>query len=176
MKETGLIQIYTGDGKGKTTAAVGQIVRAIGHDLNVCLAYFHKNPEEFEYGEFSVLEKLGVKVEGFAKKHPHFNEGISKKRMRDESLKGLEFIKKIFKEESFDLVVLDEIIISVRDGFLKEEELLEILEIKPEKTELILTGRRASERLIEKADLVTEVKKIKHPYDEGIGCRRGIEF
>lgn len=176
MEEKGLIQIYTGDGKGKTTAAVGQIIRAIGHDLDVCLVYFHKNPGELEYGEFAVLEKLGVKVKGFAEKHPHFNEEISRRQLRKKCLKGIEFIEKIFKGKSFDLVVLDEIIISMRDGFLKEKELLEILEIKPEKMELILTGREASERLIEKADLVSEVKKIKHPYDKGLESRRGIEF
>ncbi len=176
MEEKGLIQIYTGDGKGKTTAAVGQTIRAIGHNLDVCLIYFHKNPKEQENGEFSVLEELGVKVKGFAKKHPHFNEEISRKQLRNECLKGVEFIKKTLKEEFFDLVVLDEIIISMRDDFLKEKEILEILETRPDGTELILTGRGASEKLIEKADLVSEVRKIKHPYEEGMGSRKGIEF
>lgn len=80
------------------------------------------------------------------------------------------------EERDFDLVILDEILISLRDGFLKEKEILEILEMKPKEVELILTGRGASKKLIEKADLVSEIKKIKHPYEENIGSRRGIEF
>lgn len=176
MEEIGLVQIYTGDGKGKTTAAVGQAIRAIGHNFDVCLIYFHKNSEERKHGEFPILEELGVKVRGFAERHPHFDEAVSQKKIRKECLKGVEFIKETLEEGSFDLVILDEIIISMRDGFLKEKELLEILEIKPERVELILTGRGVSEKLIEKADLVSEIKKIKHPYEEGMESRRGIEF
>lgn len=176
MEEKGLIQIYTGRGKGKTTAAIGQIIRALGHDLKACLIYFHKDPKEWNYGEFDVLKDLGVEVRGFAKEHPHFNKGISEEKIRKDCLEGLEFARKIFEEKSFDLILLDEIIISIRDGFLKEEEVLELLERKPEKTELVLTGRGASEKLIKKADLVSEVEKIKHPYDEGMKSRPGFEF
>lgn len=173
--ERGLIEVYTGDGKGKTSAVIGIVCRAKGHNLKVCYIYFHKNPEKWGYGEFKILKKIGVDVFGFAKEHPHF-EKVEKEKLREECLKGIEFIKKIYKEKNYDIVVCDEILISLRDGFLKEEEIIEIMEEKPENIELILTGRYITEKIIEKADLVSEIKKIKHPYDKGIKARKGIEF
>jgi len=170
-----LIEVYTGDGKGKTSAVIGLVCRAKGHNLKVCYIYFHKNPEKWGYGEFKILKKIGVDVFGFAKEHPHF-EKVEKEKLREECLKGIEFIKKIYKEKNYDIVVCDEILISLRDGFLKEEEIIEIMEEKPENIELILTGRYITEKIIEKADLVSEIKKIKHPYDKGIKARKGIEF
>ncbi|MEO0262889.1 MAG: cob(I)yrinic acid a,c-diamide adenosyltransferase [candidate division WOR-3 bacterium] len=172
----GLIQIYTGDGKGKTTAAVGLAVRASFYNLKVCFIYFHKDPERWGYGELENLKKLGVDVIGFASKHPHFDKDVSFEDVRRECLKGLEFVEKIFNENKYDIIILDEINISVRDGFLKEEEILSLLDKKPYGIELILTGRGATEKMIEKADLVSEVKKIKHPFDKGIFARKGIEF
>ena len=174
--ERGLIQIYTGDGKGKTTAAVGLAVRARGHSLRVCYVYFHKDPEKWEEGEFKILEKVDIDVFGFARKHPHFSRDVAPEDVRRECLNGLKFIKKLYQEEKYDIVILDEINISLRDGFLKEEEILEILEMKPEKLELVLTGRGATEKIVKKADLVSEIKKIKHPYDSGMQRRKGIEY
>jgi len=174
--QEGLIQIYTGAGKGKTTAAVGLAIRAIGHDLKVCWVYFHKVPNKWGYNELKVLEKLGSKVFGFAEKHPHFYKDVTNEELREECLKGVAFIEKLFKDDNFDLIVLDEIIISVRDGFLKEEELMNLLNKKPEKTELVLTGRGATDSMIEKADLVSKIDNIKHYYDIGIESRAGIEY
>jgi len=173
--ERGLIEVYIGDGKGKTSAVIGIVCRAKGHNLKVCYIYFHKNPEKWGYGEFKILKKIGVDIFGFAKEHSHF-EKVEKEKLREECLKGIEFIKKIYKEKKYDIVVCDEILISLRDGFLKEEEIIEIMEEKPENIELILTGRYITEKIIEKADLVSEIKKIKHPYDKGIKARKGIEF
>jgi cob(I)alamin adenosyltransferase len=93
-----------------------------------------------------------------------------------ECSKGLEFIKELFQDPSWDMLVLDEINIAVRDGFLKEEEVLSLLEAKPEKLELVLTGRGVTEKIMEKADLVSEVKEVKHPYNRGIKGRQGIEY
>ncbi len=174
--EKGLIQIYTGNGKGKTTAAVGQAVRAIGQGLEVEFVYFHKNPEEWDYGELKELGNLGIKVKGFAKKHPHFYEDTSEETMREESLKGIEYISNIFNENSIDILILDEIIISLRDGYLREKEILDLLSEKPENIEVILTGRGATEKLIEKADLVSEIKNVKHPFQEGLESRKGIDY
>ncbi len=174
--KSGLIQILSGDGKGKTTAAVGVAVRARGHNLRVCYIYFHKDPEKWEYGEFKILKELEVDVFGFARKHPHFCKDVVPEDIRRECLKGFEFIKKLYQENKYDILILDEINISLRDGFLKEEEVLDILNSKPENLELILTGRGASKRIIEKADLVSEVKNIKHPYDSGVEEREGIEY
>jgi len=173
--EKGLIEVYTGDGKGKTTAVIGLACRAIGHNLKVCYIYFHKNPERWGYGEFKILEKIGVDIFGFAKEHPHFDK-VEKEKLREECLKGIEFIKKIYEEKKYDVIICDEILISLRDGFLEEEEIIKIMEEKPENVELVLTGRYITEKIIEKADLVSEIKKIKHPYDKGIKSRKGIEF
>lgn len=172
----GLIQIYTGKGKGKTTAAIGQAIRAIGQGLEVGLVYFHKNPEEWDYGELKELENFGIKVRGFAKKHPHFYDEISKETMREESLKGLEYVKNIFEEDSLDVLILDEIIISLRDGYLYEKELMNLLSEKPDDIEVILTGRGATDKLIEKADLVSKMENIKHPFQKGVESRKGIDY
>ncbi len=176
MKRKGLIQVYTGDGKGKTTAAIGLACRAFGHNSKVCYIYFHKDPKRRGCGERRGLKKLGVDVFGFAKKHPHFYKNINPEDIRHECLEGIKFIKKIYQEKKYDILILDEINISLRDGFLKEKEILEVLEKKPENLELILTGRNATKRIIEKADLVSEIKKIKHPYDSGLKGRKGVEY
>ncbi|MFH2069431.1 MAG: cob(I)yrinic acid a,c-diamide adenosyltransferase [Candidatus Omnitrophota bacterium] len=176
MKKRGLIQIYTGNGKGKTTAAIGLACRARGHGLKVCYVSFHKDPEKWGCGEHGALEKIGVDVYRFAKKHPYFDKNTDPGDIRRECLKGVKFIKKIFQEKKYDILILDEINISVREGFLEENEILGLLEKKPENLELILTGRNATKRMIEKADLVSGIKKIKHPYDSGVKGRKGIEY
>ncbi|MBU0700861.1 cob(I)yrinic acid a,c-diamide adenosyltransferase [bacterium] len=172
----GLIQVYTGDGKGKTTAAVGLAIRARGHGLRVGYIHFHKEPERWGYSEHRILAELGVDIFGFAKKHPHFHKEVSPEEVRKECLYGLGFIRKLYNENKYDLLILDEINISMRDGFLKEEEVLEILEAKPEALELVLTGRGTPQKIIENADLVSEIKAIKHPYNMGIHGRKGIEY
>lgn len=172
----GLIQIYTGDGKGKTTSAVGLAVRAIGQGLKVCYIYFHKNPDKWGYAEQKILEKLGVKIFGFAKEHPFCDKKVSLESIRNECLKGLEFIKEIFRQKKYDILILDEVNISLRDGFLKEEEIINLLKMKPKSMELVLTGRGATKKLKEIADLVSEIKNIKHPFDKGIKGRKGIEY
>jgi cob(I)alamin adenosyltransferase len=176
MKEKGLIQVYTGAGKGKTTAAIGQAVRAAGHGFKVGLVSFFKDPEAFGYGEYKSLEKLGIKTFLFAKKHPHFYKELNPEDVCQECTRGLEFIKELFRDPSWDMLVLDEIDIALRDGFLKEEEVLSLLEIKPKKLELVLTGRGVTGKIIEKADLVSEVREAKHPYSQGIKSRKGIEY
>lgn len=172
----GLIQVYTGDGKGKTTASIGLAVRAKGQGLKVCFIYFHKEPRRWRYGEYNILKKLGIDIFGFAKKHPHFYKNIKNEDVRKECLKGLRFIKKIYQEKKYDLLILDEVLISLRDGYIKEEEILEILDSKPENLELVLTGRYITKEIIRKADYVSEIKKIKHPFDKGIEGRKGIEY
>lgn len=172
----GLIHVYTGDGKGKTTSAVGQAIRALGHGLKVGMIFFHKNFEKWGYGEINILEDLGVKIKECAGEHPQFSKEVSEENLRKQCLEGLEYIREIFRARKLDLLILDEIILSVRDGFIKESELLDLLEEKPEGMELILTGREASEDLMEKADYVTENKEVKHPFNEGMEGREGIEY
>lgn len=176
MKEKGLIQVYTGDGKGKSTAAIGQAVRAAGHGFKVGFVSFFKDPEVFGYGEYKSLERLGVKTFLFAMKHPHFYKDLNPKDVRQECLRGLALVKRLFQDPSWDMLVLDEINIAVRDAFIKEEEVLSLLEDKPEKLEVVLTGRGATQRIMEKADLVSEVREVRHPYRKGIKSREGIEY
>lgn len=174
--ERGFIQIYTGSGKGKTTAAIGQAIRAVGHDMKVGFIYFYKLPKERGYNELSILEGLGVEIHGFAKKHPQFFKNVGKKEIREKSLKGLKHVEKLFEEKTLDMIILDEIIIGIRDGFLNERELLDLLDKKPKGSELILTGRGATKNIIERADLVSKIEKVKHYFDRGVKPRPGIEF
>ncbi|MFA5393990.1 MAG: cob(I)yrinic acid a,c-diamide adenosyltransferase [Candidatus Ratteibacteria bacterium] len=176
MQRKGLIQVYTGDGKGKTTAAIGLACRARGHNLRVCYVSFQKDPERWGCGEHRVLKKLGVDVFGFAKKHPHFHKNTDPDDIRRECLKGVEFIKKIYQEKKYDILVLDEINVALCNGFLKEKEILDLMEKRPKNLELVLTGRNATKKIMEKVDLVSEIKKIKHPYDSGVKGRKGIEY
>lgn len=176
MKGKGLIQVYTGGGKGKSTAAIGQAVRAAGHGFKIGFVSFFKDPDVFGYGEYEPLQKLGIETFLFAKKHPHFYQNLSLDEVKRECLNGVEFIKKLFQDPSWDMLVLDEINIVIRDGFLEEEKVLSLLEAKPEKLELVLTGRGATQRIIEKADLVSEIEEVKHPYEQGITSREGIDY
>jgi cob(I)alamin adenosyltransferase len=176
MKQKGLIQVYTGGGKGKSTAAVGQAVRAAGHGFKVGFISFFKDPEAFGYGEYKSLQTLGVKTFLFARKHPHFYKELNPDDVCQQCSQGLEFIKELFQDPSWDMLILDEINIAMRDGFLKEEDVLALLDMKPEKLELVLTGRGVGQRTIEKADLVSEIKEVKHPFSHGIKSRKGIEY
>jgi cob(I)alamin adenosyltransferase len=176
MEKKGLIQVYTGNGKGKSTAAIGQAARAAGHGLKVGFISFFKDPDAFGYGEYKSLEKLGVKTFLFARKHPHFYRELNPDDVCQQCCQGLEFIKELFQDPSWDMLVLDEINIAMRDGFLKEDDVLSLLQMKPEKLELVLTGRGVGQRIIEKADLVSEIREVKHPYSRGIKSRKGIEY
>ncbi len=176
MAETGLIHIYTGEGKGKTTAAIGLATRALGGGLKVCYTSFHKRPEKYGYTEMDSLRKLGATVLNFAKGHPHLDKSLDPQIISSEAQEGLGEISKLIKDNSFDLLIMDEILISVRDSYISEEQLIHFIETKPTFTELVLTGRGASARLIELADYVSYLQKVKHPYDSGIMSRKGIEF
>ncbi|MFH1460211.1 MAG: cob(I)yrinic acid a,c-diamide adenosyltransferase [Candidatus Omnitrophota bacterium] len=176
MRKTGLIQIYTGEGKGKTTAAMGLALRAYAQGLCVMYISFHKDPKFYYGGEQKILKKLGIFVKCFAKSHPFCSVKNKTKASRYECLKAIQYIRKIFKKNKVNLLILDELNITVRDGFLKEDEVLHLLNEKPEGLELVLTGRGATKKMIRQADLVSHIKEIKHPFKKGIKARRGIEF
>ena len=175
-KTTGKIHIYTGDGKGKTTASVGLAVRALGHNLKVGFASFHKRPEIYGYNELEMLQKLKADVRIYAKGHPHMDQSIDEAVLKKEVYQDIQSLSESIKNENFDLFVLDEILISVRDGYLEENELLEFVNAKPKNMELVLTGRGATKKIMELADYVTEMKMIKHPYEKGLTSRKGIEY
>ena len=173
---TGLVHIYTGEGKGKTTAAVGLAVRALGHGMTVCYAHFNKRPELYGYHEIQSLQKLGATILGFTEGHWSFNPKVTRESSREDVKNGLIQLAGFIHGKSLDLLILDEILISVRDGVLAEDELLEFIAQKPAKLELVLTGRGATDGLIEVADYVSNIQKVKHPFDRKIYSREGIEF
>ncbi|MFH1394559.1 MAG: cob(I)yrinic acid a,c-diamide adenosyltransferase [Candidatus Omnitrophota bacterium] len=176
MKRKGLIEVYTGEGKGKTTSAIGLACRARGHGQKVCYISFHKPVHHAKSGELLVMKKIGVDLYSFAEKSLCFSKDIDPLEERKECLKGVRFIQELFKHKIYNVLILDEIIVSLRRGFLEEREILDLLDAKPEKMELVLTGRGCPENIIKKADLVSEVMKVKHPYDKGIEKRKGIEY
>ena len=176
MSRKGLVQVYTGDGKGKTTAAIGLAVRARSHGLKVCYVYFHKNPGKWGYAEHKVLKQIGVDVFGFAKASLLCDPGVSPEKLRRECLKGLAFVRGIYQQGAYDLLILDEINISLRDGFVTGAEMHALLKDRPEKLEVVLTGRGAPASIIRMADLVSRVEEVKHPYNKGVGRRKGVEY
>ncbi len=171
--EHGRIQIYTGAGKGKTTAAIGLGVRATGHGLKVYMIQFMKGRR---YGELNGIEKL-----------PHFSlkqfgrdEFVSKKNPDqidiDFAQQGLTFAKKIISEGKHDVVILDEINVALDYKLITLKSVLQVLETKPKHVEVILTGRYAPPELVKYADLVSEICEIKHPYTNGVLSRKGIDW
>ncbi len=172
----GLVHIYTGTGKGKTTTSVGLAARALGQNFKVVYAHFMKRPDLYGYHEIDSLRSLGATIMGFTDGHPFFDKTLDPEKLKQQVSDALVFLSGYLKSSPPDLLILDEILITVRDGFLAEDDLLEFINQKPEGTELVLTGRGATERLIERADYVSEINKVKHPYDQGIPSRRGIEF
>lgn len=176
MSYLGLIHVYTGDGKGKTTAAVGLAVRALGSGLRVCYCSFHKDPEKYGYSEIDSLRKLGATVKNFAKGHPHLDKTIDEEEIKHEVNQAIRCLTEIVEREHYDLLIIDEILISVRDNYLDEALLLDFIDHKPYSTELVLTGRCATEALMQRADYITFCKNMKHPYERGVESRKGIEF
>lgn len=169
-----MIQIYTGNGKGKTTAAIGQGIRALGHKHKVIIIQFMKGDES--YGEIKALKKIkNFKVLQYGL--PTFvKKGEPGKKDIELAQKGLQIARKTIKEKKYDMIILDEINVAIDYGLVKLSDVLDLIEKCPNKTELILTGRYASKALIDKADLVSEIKEIKHPYQKGFVSRIGIDY
>lgn len=174
MNRLGLIHIYTGDGKGKTTACIGLAARALGSGYKVLYCSFHKRPEKYGYTEMESLKKLGAEVINFAKGHPHLDKSVIAETLVEEVAEALDMIEK--RWDNVDVLIMDEILISVRDGYLSEDVLADFIKRKPEKTELVMTGRGATDSLMELSDYVSHIQKVKHPYDRNIRSRKGIEF
>lgn len=174
--KTALIHIYTGEGKGKTTSAVGLAARALGRGLKVCYVSFHKRPEVYGYSEMKTLEDAGALILNRAKGHPKLDSSIDPAINSKEACDAIDEITELINMTHFDLLILDEIIISVRDNYLSEERLLQFIADRPEDLELVMTGRGATDGLMAVADYVSSVTKIKHPFDQGIPSRAGVEY
>lgn len=168
----GFIQVYTGDGKGKTTAAVGLAIRALGAGLRVAFLQFFKPDTS---SEVSVLKKFEPKLfyQNFGKQK--FVRGKVSEELKEEILKGWNLAKELIKKGDYEVIILDEIFYALNWGIINLYEFLEVLKEKAPKTEVVLTGRKVPEEILEIADLVTEVKKVKHYFDKGVLARKGIE-
>ncbi len=172
-KELGLVQIYTGNGKGKTTAALGLSLRASGRGLNVLFLQFLK--PDAGYGEqmaCAELDRITVISMGLS----HFVGKNPKQPDIDAAHEALRKSEELIGTGKYDLAVLDEAMNAVRLGLITSQELIESLKKRPAHVEIVLTGRGLTHELEEYADLITEMKLIKHPMDKGIDARKGIEF
>jgi len=180
MFQKGLVQIYTGDGKGKTTAAFGLALRAAGQGNKVLIYQFLK-PPSLDIGERFALQLGAVRIRVESLDVPwdmfkSFNDKKAIARMQNEIGEVLGRIAETAEKRFYDLIILDEIVFCVSKGLAELEDIKNIIDKRDQHVEIVLTGRGAGEELIALADLVTEMKKIKHPFDKGINGRRGIEF
>ena len=171
--DTGYVHVYTGDGKGKTTAAIGLAVRAAGHDRWTYIGQFMKGQE---YGELTALEHLPqVTIEQYGDQGCIRKEEVTPKHITD-ARAGLERAREALLSGRHDVIVLDEVNVALWFGLLEEEAVLELLEARPAGVELVLTGRRAPQTILDRADLVTEMREVKHYYTDGVLARKGIEY
>lgn len=173
----GIVIVYTGNGKGKTTASLGVALRAVGHGLRVCMVQFIKG--EWHYGELNSIKKLEPDFElivagkgfiGIIDDDHAFEEHVRAAKT------ALDIVEQKISLDTFDIIILDEINYAVHLGLLQLADVLKILQNRPKHLSLILTGNHACEEIIMLADLVTEMKEIKHPYKKGIKAKRGIDF
>ena len=174
-KEKGLIIITTGQGKGKTTAAIGMGIRTLGHNHKVAIIQFIKGG--WEPGESLALQTFGNKLkfhaygEGFTWETQDRNKDIN--LVKSSWTKSLSYIK----DPNYKLIILDEIIVAIKLGYINEDEIIKGIKLRPELTHVVLTGRGASKTLIDSADLVTEMKLIHHPFrEQGVKAQEGIEY
>ena len=171
----GLVLVYTGNGKGKTTASLGLAVRAIGHGEKVYMIQFMKGNEK--YGEVQAVRKylpnmtlVQKGLDAFVRKGTPSTEDLSIAK------EGLELARDIISKGEHDLVILDEINVAQDYGILSEQDVLDLILLRPESVTLVLTGRYASEKILNEADMVSEVKEVKHHYKKGVVAQKGIEY
>lgn len=172
--ERGLIQVYTGNGKGKTSAAFGLALRAVGRGMRVFMIQFIKGG--FDYGELYVVDKLpNLTLKAFGR-----GKFVTEKPAGKEDVElagqALALAEETIKGGRYDVVILDEVNVALSLKLISLEKFLRLIKEKPKHVELVLTGRDAPEEIIEAADLVTEMREIKHPYKKGLPARKGIEY
>ena len=172
----GLIIVYTGNGKGKTTAAMGSALRAVGQGLRVLMLQFIKG--SWNYGELESIKRLepDFKIQQLGKGFIRSNSKLDDNEIKENISQSWEFARNEIMSDRYDMIILDEINYVISYGLLPVEEMLKLLEERPERLHIILTGRDVHNKIIDKADLVTEMKEIKHPYSKGIKAQKGIEF
>ncbi|MHC4157333.1 MAG: cob(I)yrinic acid a,c-diamide adenosyltransferase [Planctomycetota bacterium] len=180
MLEKGLVQIYTGDGKGKTTAAFGLALRAAGQGHKVLIYQFLK-PPSLDVGERFALQLGAVRIRVEAldvpwdmASSPHDEEAVAGTKAAIGEV--LERLAQTAEKKFYDVLILDEIVYCLSQGLAELDDIRNIIERRDQRVEIVMTGRGAGSELVALADMVTEMKNIKHPFDKGLGARRGIEF
>ncbi len=173
-KRSGLVQVYTGCGKGKTTAALGQVLRAVGKGHKAIIIQFMKG--QIKYGELTSIKELsGAEIEQYGR--PDFVDKKDPAKIDIElAEKGLSRAKEVISSGEYDMVVLDEMNIALDYKLLEEKEVLDMIKNRPMHVEIILTGRYAPPAVVDIADLLTVMSEVKHPYMKGIEAREGIEY
>lgn len=171
----GYVHIYTGCGKGKTTAAVGLALRAQSRGLRVLFVQFMKGGKTIS--ETKLLEQCAVTVKKFnSVRSPLFDPDVKKSYLKKHMFKALDDIKKIMIKKDFDVIILDEFLCLLSEKLLTDREALDFISHRPFETELVLTGRGAPKKLIQAADYATEMKMLKHPFSKKVPARKGIEY
>lgn len=175
--EKGYVQVYTGNGKGKTTAALGQGLRAAGNKLTVYMVQFLKT---FNTGELESIKKLQPYFNIFRFETPRgffwtLNDE-EKVALKVEVQKEYKFCYEALLNNKCDVLIMDEIMGALSNNLVTEEQVLQLIKIKPEQVEIILTGRNVPEKLAKRADLITEMREVKHYYAKGVPAREGIEY
>ena len=173
--EQGLVSVFTGDGKGKTSAAIGIATRASGHGFKVFIAFFMKG-DNYIHGEKTALASFpNVTMKSFGREGWVDKNNIQPED-KEQAKKGFTAARDAMRSGKYDVIVLDEINIAVNFGLIEANDVIKLIDEKPENIELILTGRNADAKIIQAADMVTEMLMIKHPYNNGVQARRGIDY
>jgi cob(I)alamin adenosyltransferase len=170
--DLGLVQVYAGRGKGKTTAALGLAMRAAGHNLKVAIVHFMKI---WDYGEVKSLKKLGIDLFRYGTTELIDPTNPSPADF-EEAKRALSRAEAIIEKGGYNILILDEITLAIDFKLIPLKRVLDLLDKKPDNLELVLTGRNCPQELIDRADLVSIIDEIKHPFKKGIEARRGIEF
>jgi len=172
--EVGLTQVYTGNGKGKTSAAFGLALRAVGRGLKVYVIQFIKGG--FDYGELHIVDRLpNLEIAAFGRGR-FIGRGSTTEEDLEQARKALGHAREIVGGGEHDIVILDEINVAVDYELIGVEEVADLIKNKPGHVELVLTGRAVHPDIVELADLVTEMREVKHPFNRGIEARKGIEY
>ena len=177
MSKSGLTIVYTGKGKGKTTAALGIALRASGYEKKICMIQFIKG--SWHYGEMISSKKLGPNFEMIAVGKGFvgiIDDTSSKDEHKKIALEALKISEAKIKSGDYDIVILDEINYAINLGLIKLEDVIDLIKIKSKELDIVLTGNYAKEEIIQLADLVTEMREIKHPFQNGIKAKEGIDF
>ncbi len=170
----GMVQIFTGEGKGKTSAGLGTVVRALGRGYRVCIVVFMKG--NYPYSEWKFFSQVtDVEIARFGY-NSFTNPYDVKPEEKEQAVQALAFAREAMLSGRYDVLMLDEICVASGWGLIPVEDVMKLINDRPANIELIMTGRDVDQRLVEAADMVTECRKVKHPYDKGILARKGLDY